>query len=386
MVKFKERMMKKTVGVGLIGCGFISTSYLSLAPLFKGFTIIACADLNMEAAKTLASEYQGLEARTVDALLAAGDIDVIINLTIPAAHYSVSMQILNAGKHVYSEKPFVLSVSEGLQLKALAEKKGLRVGSAPDTFLGGAHQQARALIDQGKIGQVISGTCHVMSQGIEHWHPNPDFFFKVGGGPILDIAPYYIANLIQLLGAVDSVVAKTSIPSQQRKITSQPRDGEMIDVETPTTIHAILHFKNGALITLGASWDVKSHQHSPMELYGTKGSLYLPDPNFFGGKLVMTEGAYQTRLESWEHPFSVPNQIDGDKALANYRTVGLAEMIMAIEENKDHMCSLDRALHGVEVMLAILESGETGQTIKMTTECEKPDSLGIDSARLLLKA
>lgn len=376
--------MKKTLGVGLIGCGSISTSYLSLAPQFKGFKIIACADLNMATAQKLAEQYDGLEARTVDELLSSTDIDVVVNLTIPDAHYAVSTQILNAGKHVYSEKPFVLSVEEGLKLKKLADEKGLRIGSTPDTFLGGTHQQARALIDQGAIGDVVSGTCHVMSQGMEHWHPNPDFFFKAGGGPVLDIGPYYITNLIQLLGPVNSVIAKSSTPRKQRLITSEPRNGEMIEVETPTTIHAVLEFVNGAVITLGASWDVKAHQHSPMELYGTKGSLYIPDPNFFGGNLVMTEGANKVQLGEWNHPFAIPNQIHGDKALANYRTAGLAEMIESIQLGRPHMCSQELALHGVEVMLAILKSGETGQAVSITTNCERPRHLDSDAAKQLL--
>ncbi|TBR37547.1 Gfo/Idh/MocA family oxidoreductase [Marinomonas agarivorans] len=377
--------MEKQLGVGLIGCGSISTSYLDLAPQFKGFDIIACADLNMDTATALAANYDGLEARTVEALLASDDIDIIVNLTIPAAHYQVSTQILQAGKHVYSEKPFVLSLEEGLKLQALAKEKGLRVGSTPDTFLGGSHQQARALIDQEAIGDVLSGTCHVMSRGMEHWHPNPDFFFKIGGGPVLDIGPYYITNLIQLLGPVASVIAKSTTPRKKRLITSSPRNGDFIDVETPTTIHAVLEFENGALITLGTSWDVQAHQHSPIELYGSKGSLYIPDPNFFGGQLTMTSGPDKVALPEWQHPFAIPNQIHGDKALANYRTAGLADMIQAIQSNRPHRCSQELALHGVEVMLAILQAGETGQAVPITTQCEQPAALDGTLAQTLLR-
>ncbi|PYF80965.1 putative dehydrogenase [Marinomonas alcarazii] len=377
--------MKTILNVGLIGCGNISDSYLSLAPQFCGFKILACADLNTELAVTKAQKY-GIESRTVDQLLASQDIDIIVNLTIPAAHYAVSMQALEAGKHVYSEKPLVLSLEEGQKMKALSLKKGLKVGSAPDTFMGGSHQFARHLLDKGEIGEVYSGTCHVMSAGMESWHPNPDFFFKPGGGPILDLGPYYIANLIQLLGPVESVIAKTAIPRKQRKITSQPRSGEMIDVETPTTIHAILTFESGAVITLGASWDVKAHQHSHMELYGSKGSMYLPDPNFFGGKVSLIQDGRETPLQVWDHPFGVPNQIHGELAKANYRTAGLAEMVMAIHMGRDHMCALDRALHGVEVMTAILASGESGQSIKMTTHCDRPRALDPIAAKALLAA
>ena len=193
--------MAKKLGIGVIGCGNISKAYFSLAPLFRGIEMRACADINMDAARARAKEFK-LRAETVDDLLKANDIDIIVNLTIPAVHYEVSKRVLDAGKHVYSEKPFVLSLKEGQDLKARAEKKGLRIGSAPDTFLGGAHQLVRELIDEGKLGKITSGTCHVMGHGMEHWHPNPDFFFQPGAGPVLDIGPYYITNLIQLIGPV----------------------------------------------------------------------------------------------------------------------------------------------------------------------------------------
>src|SRR6185312_16147165 len=189
--------MARKLGVGVIGCGNISAAYMRHAPLFRGIEMRACADLDMKAAKARAKEFS-LRAETVDEILTDPAIDIIVNLTVPAAHYMVSKQVLDAGKHVYSEKPFVLSVKEGLDLKKRSEKKGLRIGSAPDTFFGGAHQLARALIDSGKLGRITSGTCHVMGHGMEHWHPNPDFFFQPGAGPVLDIGPYYITNLIQL--------------------------------------------------------------------------------------------------------------------------------------------------------------------------------------------
>ena len=250
--------MAKTLGVGIIGCGNISAAYMRLAPLFKSIEVRACADIDAKAAQARAAEF-GLRAETVDGLLAADDIDIVVNLTIPAAHYEVSKRILDAGKHVYSEKPFVLSLKEGQDIAKRAAKKGLRVGSAPDTFLGGAHQHARHLIDSGAIGKVTSGTAYVMSHGMEHWHPNPDFFFKPGAGPVLDIGPYYVTNLIQLIGPVKRVGAISSTPAPVRTITSKPRSGQKIKVETPTTIHAVLEFENGATVAMGTSWDVWSH-------------------------------------------------------------------------------------------------------------------------------
>lgn len=376
--------MAKKLGVGVIGCGNISAAYFRLAPLFRGIEMRACADINAEAAKARAAEF-GLRAETVDGLLAATDVDIIVNLTVPAAHYEVSKQILDAGKHVYSEKPFVLSVAEGLDLKKRAEKKGLRIGSAPDTFLGGAHQLARAIVDSGKLGRITSGTCHVMNHGMEHWHPNPDFFYAPGGGPILDLGPYYLANLIQLIGPVKQVAALTRIPFKERTISSKPRFGQKVPVNTPTTIHALLEFANGAAVSLNASWDVWQHGHAPMELFGDEGTIYVPDPNFFGGNVRYTQKADPVKkLPKWDHPFAVPNQQHAQGMMANYRTAGLADMAIAIGEGRPHRCSMELALHAVEVMTGVLKSGETGKFVAMKTTCERPQALGVREARALL--
>ena len=376
--------MAKKLGVGVIGCGNISAAYFRLAPLFKGIEMRACADIDMKAAKARAKEFD-LRAETVDGLLKASDIDIIVNLTIPAVHYEVSRQVLDAGKHVYSEKPFVLSVKEGLDLKKRAEKKGLRIGSAPDTFLGGAHQLARHLIDGGKVGKITSGTCYVMSHGMEHWHPNPDFFFQPGAGPVLDIGPYYVSDLIQLIGPVKRVGALASTPAKERTITSKPRFGEKVPVNTPTTIHALLEFENGAVVTLNTSWDVWKHGHAPIELYGEEGTIFVPDPNFFGGTVAYTkQGDDVKKLPKWNHPLAVPNQQHAQGMLANYRTAGLADMAIAITEGRPHRCSMEAALHAVEIMTGILKSGETGKFVTMETTCERPAALGIDEAKALL--
>jgi predicted dehydrogenase len=377
--------MARELGVGIIGCGNISTTYFSLAPLFRGLKVVACADLNPAAAEARATEYS-VKAQTIDALLANDEVDIIVNLTIPDAHYPVSKRILEAGKHVYSEKPLVLSLEQGEDLRAIAKAKGLSVGCAPDTFLGGSHQLARAYIDKGGIGRVTSGTCHVMSPGMEMWHPNPDFFFLPGGGPILDLGPYYIANLINLIGPVKRVAALTSMANETRTITSQPRNGEVIPVKTPTNIHALLEFQNGATITLSASWDVWSHRHANTELYGTEGSLYVPDPNFFGG-VVEASGRNKDiqPLEAWDHPFGRNNQESPQGPRANYRTAGLADMAVAILEGRDARCSLERTLHGVDVMVSILKSGETGEFVTLSTTCTQPAALGIDEAQALLR-
>jgi predicted dehydrogenase len=376
--------MARKLRVGVVGCGNISTAYFKLSKLFKGFEIVACADINMKAAAAQAKEF-GLRAESVENLIAAKDIDLVVNLTIPAAHYGVSKAVLDAGKHVYSEKPFVLSVKEGMDLAKRAQKKGLRVGSAPDTFLGGAHQLARSIVDSGAVGRITSGTAIVMNHGMEHWHPNPDFFFLPGAGPILDLGPYYVANLIQLVGPVKRVAAFTSIPAKERTITSKPRFGEKVPVKTPTTIHGILEFDNGAVITLNGSWDVWKHGHAPMELYGEEGTLYVPDPNFFGGVVKQTKRGEPTKKDpAWKHPLGIPNQQHANGPMANYRTVGLADMALAIAEGRPHRCSMEMALHAIEIMAGLLEAGQSGKVLTMKTTCERPAALGIAEAKSML--
>lgn len=374
-----------TLGIGIIGCGNISTTYLTLAPLFRGLQVRAVADMSMAAAQARAAEY-GVQAQSVEDLLANPALDLVINLTIPDAHFAVSQAILQAGKHVYSEKPLTLRLEDGLALRDLAAKRGLRLGCAPDTFLGGAHQQARALIDEGRIGTITAGSSAVMSHGMEHWHPNPDFFFLPGGGPMLDLGPYYIANLINLIGPVRRVGALTSSASATRTITSDPRNGQTIPVKTPTNIHALLEFANGATVTLSTSWDVWAHRRVNMELYGTEGSLFVPDPNYFGGTVDWAgRDGKIAPVAPWDHPFGRPNQDHPNHGpLANYRTAGLADMAAALIEGRDQRCSLDRTLHGVEVMTAVLKSGETGDFVTLQTTCTRPAALSPAEAQALL--
>jgi predicted dehydrogenase len=377
--------MAKFLGVGVIGCGNISAAYMRLAPRFAGIEMRACADIDGKAAKARAAEFK-LKAQSVKQLLENGDIDIVVNLTVPAAHYKVSKAILEAGKHVYSEKPLVLSLRDGKELRRLAKKGGLSVGCAPDTFLGGAHQLARKAIDDGMIGKVTSGTAHVLSHGMEHWHPNPDFFFRPGGGPILDLGPYYIANLINLIGPVQRVAALTGMARKVRIIKSEPRKGEKIKVKTPTTVNALLEFASGAQVTLSASWDVYAHRHQNMELYGTGGAMFVPDPNFFGGTVEVAGTDTEVKpLAEWDHPFGRANEDHPAGKRANYRTAGLVDMAQAILGKRDARCSLERALHAVDVMTAILKSGETGKFVTLSTTCTRPKALGIEEARALLR-
>jgi len=377
--------MGNGLGVGIIGCGNISAAYLKLIPLFEAVEVRAVADVNIEAAKARAAEF-GVKSQTVKQLLANDDIQIVINLTVPAAHFEVSKQSLEAGKHIYSEKPLTLSLADAKELQRIAGKRKLQVASAPDTFLGGAHQLARHAIDDGMIGRVASGTAHVMSRGMEHWHPNPDFFFKPGGGPILAMGPYYIANLINLIGPVKRVAALSGMARKRREIANGPRKGQRVAVKTPTTYHALLEFAGGAMVTLSASWDVLAHRHGHMELYGTDGALFLPDPNFFGGDIVAagSDGVERT-LPGWDHPFSVSNYESSEGGVANYRGAGLADMAQGIMKKRDIRCSIERMAHVVDVLTSIMRSGETGRFVTLKSTCTRPRALGPGEAKALLK-
>ena len=371
--------------VGVIGCGNISAAYLQLASLFNGYEIVACADINPEAANARAEEF-GISSHTVESLLEQQNVDLIINLTVPVAHHDVSMLCLQAGKHVYSEKPYVLTPAEGEALKQLATKNSLRIGSAPDTFLGGAHQAARQYIDSGGCGEIVGGSCAVQSRGMESWHPDPDFFFKVGGGPILDIAPYYVSNLVQLIGPVKRVVAMGNKPFAKRTITSEPRAGDQIDVEVDTSVRAILEFHSGAQVSLVASWDVRSHQHNHMELYGTDTTLYVPDPNRFGSTVRIDDGESESQLQPLA-TLGTPNFEDNNgEFIANYRGIGLADMVAGIAGNRPHRCSGDLALHVIEVLTSILTAADEQKSIQLVTTCERPQALGDNEAKKLVRA
>ncbi|MEM9797036.1 MAG: Gfo/Idh/MocA family oxidoreductase [Pseudomonadota bacterium] len=377
--------MTGPTGIGIIGCGNISTTYLERIPRFAGLDLRAVADLDPAKAKVQAERFD-IRAETVDDLLLAPDIDIVVNLTIPRAHFDVTSAILKAGKHAYSEKPVVLSSEQGAALWDLTTITGCRVGAAPDTFLGGAHQQARAALDAGRIGDVVAGTAHVMNHGMEHWHPDPDFFFLPGAGPLLDLGPYYITNLIQLLGPVRRVAGLSTTPSATRTIGSEPRHGERIAVKTPTNVHALLDFVCGATITLSTSWDVWSHRHGPMELYGSEGSMFLTDPNWFSGDVeIVDRNGTATTLSGSDHPFGVPNQdCDGERR-ANFRGAGLADMAAALKEGRPHRCALDMALHAVDVMTSILMAGERGEVLGVDSTCQRPAPLNAGAAEALLR-
>ena len=359
--------------VGIIGCGNISETYFECQNLFNNFNVVACADINIEAAKSSAEKYN-VKAFSVDDILANDDIDVIINLTIPSAHKEIIMKSLNAGKHCFSEKPLAMNFNEGLEISELASSKNLYVGCAPDTFLGAAGQKARSLIEDKKIGDVVLGTFNLMSHGMEHWHPNPDFFFKPGAGPVFDVGVYYITQLVNLIGPIKSISSLSGTATPERTITSEPRNGEKIKVETPTTLMGTLEFHNNAKIQFFCSWDVWKHKHSTIELYGLEGSMIVPDPNFFSGDILISH-----KEEDWQvinndkMLLGIPNKTDnnGDK-IANYRGIGLSDMINAISNKRQSRCSLDLAVHVLEAMEGIIKSSDERVIYNMKTKPNQP--------------
>lgn len=352
------------VGIGIIGCGNISSAYLKAMASFDILDIRGLADLNTELARQRAAEFN-LQARTVEELFADPAIEIIVNLTIPKAHVAVAMQALDAGKHTYSEKPLGINFAEGKRLAEAAKAKGLRIGAAPDTFLGGAHQTARAIVDSGVLGLPVGGTATFMCPGHERWHPNPDFYYEIGGGPMLDMGPYYITDLVNLLGPVAKVAGFAFSPRSERLITSQPRDGERIPVHVATHVAGAMAFECGAIVQIGMSFDVAGHKHVPLELYGTEGTLIVPDPNHFGGQVELLKKGGSFEPQETTQPYA-----DG-----NYRSIGVADMAYAIRSNRPHRANGNLALHVLEVMEAFQKAADSGTTIAIETRTDRPAPL-----------
>lgn len=344
--------MKKQIGIGIIGCGNISSQYFEGCLHYENLKLVACADLRMEAAGAQAEAY-GCQALTVTDLLAHTEIELVINLTLPAVHAEVSLDILNAGKHVHVEKPLCATLEEAREVMDLAEAKGLRVGCAPDTFLGNGLQTCRSVISQGWIGEVISGTAFMMCGGHESWHPNPAFYYQKGGGPLFDMGPYYLTALVHLLGPVRSVTGKTSRTRDTRMATSKDRFGDIFNVEVPTHYAGTLEFHSGALITLVQSFDVPAHRHHPIELYGTRGSLGVPDPNTFGGPVSL----WTPESKAWkELPLLQSTRVCK-------RGIGPADLASTLLSNGEdpHRSSGQLGFHVLEVMHAFERAAECGQ-------------------------
>jgi predicted dehydrogenase len=375
-----------SLGVGVVGCGNVATTYLRNAALFPGVELRACADLAPAAAEAQGRRF-GVEAVTVDALLAAPEVDIVLNLTVPAAHFDVTMAALEAGKHVYTEKPPAVTAALGRRLVEAADARGLALASAPDTFMGAAGRRARALVDGGAIGRPVAGTAFMMGHGMEHWHPAPQFYYQPGGGPVLDMGPYYLTTLVNLLGPVSRVAAMSAVGSPERLITAEgPNRGTSFRVGTPTTVMATLGFAGGALVAVGMSWDVWRHGIAPIELHGTEGSVRVPDPDTYGGAVELSHrGAEWRAFPSEGAPFGAANWPFDAPRVANYRMLGVAEMARAIRAGRPARTSAALALHVLEVLEATLTSGETGRpvTLPEPPAAVRPEPLPEDEARSL---
>jgi predicted dehydrogenase len=350
------------MGVGIIGCGNISELYCKNLQTFDNVALVACADVDMERAEKRAAQF-GIRASSVEALLARDEIELVVNLTVPDAHAAVSRAILKAGKHVYSEKPLATTRKDAKKILKTAKKRNLRVGGAPDTFLGGAWQTLRKLIDDGAIGDPVAATAFMLGHGPEKWHPNPDFFYQPGAGPLFDMGPYYLTALIHLLGPIQRVaaLARASFPERAA------RDGHAIPVTTPTHVAGALEFANGALATLVTSFDVWHSQLPRIEIYGSAGTLVAPDPNNFGGKILLRG---ENDAEWRELPLEFPHT-------ENLRGLGVADMARAIRASEHgsyepHRCSAEMTYHVVDAMRALLKAAEKGQAVRVKSACERP--------------
>lgn len=352
------------VGIGIIGCGNISAAYLKAALGFPILDIRALADRDPEAAERRGAEF-GIPAKPVAALLADPAIAIVVNLTVPLAHVEVGLLALRAGKHVYSEKPLGIATAEARTLLDEAAVRGLRVGCAPDTFLGGAQQTCRKLVDDGAIGTPVAGTAFFMCPGHERWHPNPGFYYLRGGGPMLDMGPYYLTALVNLLGPVAGVAGITSRPRVDRLVTSEPLKGTRVPVEVATHVAGTLQFVSGAVVTIAMSFDVAKHRHRPIELYGAEGAMQVPDPNRFDGDIELCRTGEDFSVVPTEHGFA-----DG-----NYRSIGVAEMAEAITTNRPHRASGELAFHVLEVMEAFQRSSDGGTHVRIESRPDRPPML-----------
>ncbi|MFZ5825453.1 MAG: Gfo/Idh/MocA family protein [Bacillota bacterium] len=353
------------VKVGLIGCGNISATYLKNGKEFREFEIVACADLIPERAHACAAQFGVPRALAVSELLADPEIEVVLNLTVPAVHAEIALAAIAAGKSVFNEKPLAVTLTDGRQVLEAARARGVRVGCAPDTFLGAGLQTCRYLIDQGEIGTPLAATAFMMGSGPESWHPDPEFFYKAGAGPMFDMGPYYLTALITMLGPASRVTGSARISRPERTITSSARYGQKIKVETPTHVSGLIDFAAGPVATIITSFDVWRSQLPRIEIYGSAGVLSVPDPNHFGGPVRLLRAGQQEWQEvGLTHGSS-----------SNSRGMGLADMCAALRAGRPHRASGDLALHVLEIMHAIHEASAEGRHVGLTTSCERPAGL-----------
>ncbi len=350
--------------VAIIGCGVIAPVYATTLKALGNVELVAVVDGIAERAATFAAAHETRVA-TFEAVIADDSIDAIVNLTPPLAHAAVSEASLIAGKATFSEKPLGVDFAQGNRLATIAKQRNVRLGCAPDTFLGVGLQTCRAAIDRGDIGEPLSASGFMMGFGPEWWHPNPESFYQPGAGPMLDMGPYYLTALIQMLGPAISITASAKSPRAQRTIRAKARRGELIDVAVPTHVSSLIDFAGGASATLITSFDVMASRCRNIEIYGTEATLSLPDPNTFGGP-VQIRGIRDLEWRDLELPeANIPQE----------RGIGLADMLSAQRNDRKHRANSDLALHVLELMTSAVSSSEQGQRIALTTTCERSEPL-----------
>lgn len=382
------------IGVGIIGCGTIADVYMTnITQHYENVELLAVADMFVEKAQQAAEKFGVPKACAVDELLQMPEIQIVLDLTIPAAHYSVNKQILEAGKHCYCEKPLALSYAEAKELVDLAGEKGLMCVSAPDTFLGAGIQQSKALIDGGKIGKPVGFTANMTCPGHELWHPNPGFYYKRGGGPMFDMGPYYMTALIYLLGPVKRISCFTTTGRPVRNVL-----GTMTETEVPTLYTGIMEFVNGAVGTVTMSFDTWKSSLPCIEVYGTEGTVCVPDPDSFGGPVKLFDGnKLKSIVEAVTEPHpakiitmvtnqdkcevDVPMEFpENPEHRGNMRGLGVSDMAQSLIDGRKSRMSESISLHVVEALNAFEESAKTGKAYEMTSTCEPTEAMGKDWA------
>lgn len=360
--------MLRKVNVGIVGCGNISDAYFLGSKKFDILNLVACADLDPARARAKAAQYGIRACASVADLLNDPEVEIVINLTVPKAHAEVNTAALHAGKHAYCEKPFALNSADGAAVLELAKRKNLLVGSAPDTFLGGGIQTARKAVDDGAIGRPVSALAFMMCRGHESWHPSPQFYYQKGGGPMFDMGPYYVTALVNLFGPVSRVAGSTSAAFPERLITSQPLNGTLMPVETPTHLTGTLDFTGGGTGTMVMSFDTWPYPLPFIVLFGTDGTLEVPDPNHFTGavRLKRKDGtAYE----------EIPHSHLAERS----RGVGVADMAYSIlRRDRAARASGELAEHVVEIMESFEKSSTTGRHVTLKTSCARPAALPVN--------
>ncbi|MEO7932663.1 MAG: Gfo/Idh/MocA family oxidoreductase [Chthoniobacterales bacterium] len=361
-------MFASPTPIGIIGCGNISGAYAKACATFHDLRLVAVADIDLTRAQARAAEFQIPKALSVEEILADPEIEIIVNLTIPAAHAAVATRILESGKSAYNEKPLGVSLEDGQRLVALAREKGLRLGCAPDTFLGAGLQTCRKLIDDGAIGRPLAATAFMLSAGPERWHPDPEFFYQIGGGPMFDMGPYYLTALVTMLGPVARVAGLTSQSYSERTVGKGPKKDQKIPVHIPTHVAGNLQFASGVIATMVTSFDVQSHQLPWIEIYGSEGTLAVPDPNMFGDPVKLRR-AGETEFQVIPHTHGYAE---------NSRGIGVADMAVATSLGRPHRASGELALHVLELMHAFHLSSDSGRYYELQSTVERPAALPLN--------